>query len=383
MSWQWLENPAQPPRWRVMIRVALKALALFALVNVAFAALNPLEMLARLDAYGIAWPARERFTRSNIPAETYSVTTFNLPALFETHAVTRAKAPDEFRVFFIGDSSVWGSGLMSDETYAALMTQVALTAPDGRRIVAYNLGYPAQSLLKDLMLLHDAMRYQPDMIVWLVTLQAMPRDGQYAQPIVRNNPERVRALIDTFALDFTTDAPMFTPAPLLDRTLIGQRRALADLLRLQAYGAAWGVSGVDDQLHLRVNLDDFRDSESWHTYDAPAPLTARELALDVITAGHQLAGDLPLLLVNEPIYISPRKAEGFRYNTLYPIWAYDAYRALMAAEAEERGWHWLDLWDSVPPESFTDSPVHITPQAARDIAEQINAALLNLVQTDR
>jgi hypothetical protein len=84
--------------------------------------------------------------------------------------VTQPKAADEFRAFFIGDSSVWGSGLMSDETYAARLTQAGLTAPEGRRIVAYNLGYPAQSMLKDVMLLDAAMRYQPDMIIWFVTL---------------------------------------------------------------------------------------------------------------------------------------------------------------------------------------------------------------------
>lgn len=380
MSWQWLENPTRPARWAVMCRVALKALILFALVNIAYAALNPLDALGRLDLYGVTWPPRERFTRSNVPAETYSVTTFNLNALFESHAVTRPKAADEFRVFFMGDSSVWGSGLMSDETYAARLTQANLTAPDGRRIVAYNLGYPAQSMLKDLMLLDAAMQYQPDLIIWFVTLHAMYRPAQFEQPIIQNNTESVRRLIATHTLDLATDAPIFASLAPLDRTLIQQRRALADLLRLQGYGAAWGASGIDDQARRTENLDDFPESNTWQRYEAPFALSESELTLDIVAAGHAIAGDVPLLLVNEPIYISARQPQSIRYNTLYPRWAYDSYRDLLTREAQTRGWHILDLWDSIAPQAFTDSPVHITPQAAQQVAQEVNAAALARIE---
>jgi hypothetical protein len=33
----------------------------------------------------------------------------------------------------------------------------------------------------------------------------------------------------------------------------------------------------------------------------------------------------------------------------------------MSEQTAENGWDYLDLWDSIPPEEFTDTPVHLTP----------------------
>jgi hypothetical protein len=202
----------------------------------------------------------------------------------------------------------------------------------------------------------------------------MYRPNQLEQPIIQNNADAVRRLIETHALDLPLDAPMFTsPAP-LDRALIQQRRDLADLLRLQGYGAAWGASRIDDQTLRLENLDDFPESNAWQRYENPFDLSANELTFDLLAAGHDIAQGVPVLLVNEPIYISARQPQSIRYNTLYPRWAYDSYRDLLMRQAQARDWHIIDLWDSIAPHAFTDSPVHITPQAAQHVAEQVSAA---------
>jgi hypothetical protein len=80
---------------------------------------------------------------------------------------------------------------------------------------------------------------------------------------------------------------------------------------------------------------------------------------------------VPVLIVNEPTFISSGRNSDLRYNAFYPRWAYDAYRQLLANEAEARGWRYLDLWDIIPPEEFTDTPVHLTLEGVRILSDTI------------
>jgi hypothetical protein len=84
-----------------------------------------------------------------------------------------------------------------------------------------------------------------------------------------------------------------------------------------------------------------------------------------------MAGEAPVLLVNEPIYISAGENSALRYNSFYPRWAYDQYRALLARAASAQGWHYVDLWDLIPPEEFTDTPVHLTPSSTTALATRL------------
>jgi hypothetical protein len=64
-----------------------------------------------------------------------------------------------------------------------------------------------------------------------------------------------------------------------------------------------------------------------------------------------------------------------RYNFFYPRWAYDQYRALLAEQAAAHGWNYLDLWELVPQEEFTNSAIHLTPAGEGMLAEQVANAL--------
>ena len=172
------------------------------------------------------------------------------------------------------------------------------------------------------------------------------------------------------------------------RTIVGQRRALADLLRLQGYGFSWAATGIDQATPREFTLrqSDFDEDVSWHDYTGPvrlAPdtfgnrgLAQEDLAFDVLAAGVERAGEVPVLIVNEPMYISSGRNSHLRYNSFYPRWAYDRYRELLAEAAEKNGWRYLDVWDSVPPEEFTDTPVHLTPQGSAQYAQSVAAAIL-------
>ena len=285
------------PGWRFLLRVILKAAVLFVLANLIFALLNPIEALGHVSLYNVILPGRDRLPYGENPSESYNLNLYSVPAMFASDVIARPKASDEYRVLLIGDSSTWGWFLANKDTYSDNINAANLTSSDGRRIVAYNLGYPIESVTKDLMLLDEAMRYQPDQIVWLVTLQSFPRDQQLYPPIVQNNAPRVRDLIARYSLQLDPSDSRFVDPDFLGKTIVGQRRALADWLRLQLYGFSWAATGIDQVIPATYTprKSDFDTDLSWDTFQAsaaPATLTDADLAFDVLAAGIQRAGDI-------------------------------------------------------------------------------------------
>jgi lysophospholipase L1-like esterase len=363
--------------WAKLARLLLKTLALFALCNVIFALTQPLDALARFSLHNVVLPPRERLPYGENPAQSYNLSLNSLPAMFASHALSRPKATDEYRVLLLGDSATWGWYLAVEDTLSARLNAADLRAPDGRRMVFYNLGYPIMSLGKDLLLLDAAMAYQPDAVLWLFTLESFPLDKQLFPPLVQHNADAMQALIAQYDLPLAVDDPRFVEVSGIDATLIGQRRALADLLRLQLYGVAWGATGIDQFIPPDIPLrqSDFTADVTWESYDAPANMDDVPLALAVLRAGAARVGDLPLWMINEPMFISSGENSDLHYNSFYPRWAYDGYRTRLAAEAAAQGWQYVDLWNAIAPEEFTDSPVHLTPSGSAQLAQLLNEAI--------
>lgn len=376
-QWTWLTKPIKGYSWWFAVRVLLKAGVLFGLFNLLFAVLQPMDSLGRLSLYNTVLNGRDRLPYGENSAQSYNITVNNLPAMFASHTVTQPKADDEFRVLIIGDSSIWGWLLENDETLSASINQGNLMTDDGRRVVAYNLGYPIMSLTKDLLLLDYAMRYQPDMIVWSMTLRSMLPAQQLFPPIVQNNADAVRNLIRNYDLNLDADDSRFVENDFMDNTIIGQRRNLADLLRLQVYGFSWHATQIDQYWEgFPPTTVDFDDDISFLDYDTSTNFTDDALAFEVLSAGVELVGDVPLLLVNEPIFISDGENNDLHYNIWYPRWAYDRYHDLLTEQVERNDWQLLDLWDTLPADEFTDSPVHTTANGSHLIAEALIPELM-------
>lgn len=380
-KWNWLENPAQRPGWLTNLRIVFKAALLFVLLNLLFALLTPVEALGRISVYNTLLPGRDRLPYGENPTESYNLSLFNIPAMFAAHEIVASPADDEFRVLVTGDSATWGWLLSPDATTTAQLNALDLTTDDGRRVVFYNTGYPALSLTKDLLLLDYALRYEPDLVVWLVTLESFVPGNQLV-PLAANNPTRTRDLIERYDLATDPDDPAFVEHDFIDETIVGQRRALANWLRLQGYAVAWASTGIDHAIRDYDPLTrDFSTDVSWEGYAEPVELTAADLAFDVLGAGMQRIEEagIPALLVNEPIFITDGAGSDLHYNLWYPRWAYDAYRDLLAAQSESAGWTLLDLWDALPPDVFTDSPVHMDAGGAQTLAQRLTPALETII----
>jgi hypothetical protein len=381
-----IEHSIEPPPiapdkqidWRMIGRVVAKAALLFLALNVLFAACRPLDALGNISLYNVVFPGRERLPYGEVPADDFNLTVNNLSAMLAAHVVDQPQATDELRVLLIGDSGTWGWFLDNEDTLAGQLNARDLRASDGRRIVIYNVAYPVMSLMKDLLLLDVALeRTQADLIIWPVTLQSFARDRQLEHPLLHESAWRARALIERYDLALDRDDPRFTDRSFLQETMIGRRRDLADWLKLQAWGLAWAASGHDQAVPDEITLrrSDFEADESWLDIPEERPLTEDDLAFDVLYAGVERAGAIPVVIVNEPIFISSGINSDIRYNAFYPRWAYAQYRQMLSRAATTAGWTYFDLWDAIPPQEFTDTPVHLTPDGTRMVADIVEEFL--------
>ncbi|HKI53386.1 MAG TPA: hypothetical protein VJ987_04625 [Anaerolineales bacterium] len=352
-----------------IFRVLLKAGILFALFNFAFIFVKP-ELLGKFSLYNNLFPGRERFPFGET-RESYNISLYNIDAMFASHVINGiGKSADEYRVILIGDSSVWGTLLTPEQTLAGQLNANRFDAC-GRIIDVYNLGYPTISLTKDLMILDQAMKYQPDMVIWLTTLEAFPIDKQFASPLVANNADRVRDLISRYHLSADANDPALVNPSKWDQTFVSQRRALSDLLRLQIYGALWSSTGIDQvypENYERAQVD-LEDSDEFHGSTS----IEGKLALDVLEAG--MSTDTTMLLVNEPMLISDGLNSHIRYNFFYPRGAYNEYLSTLDELATENNWDYLDLWDLVPANEFTNSAIHLTPSGESLLSNEIAEAI--------
>ena len=368
-------SPSSSPFIR---RVLVKTLLLLLVVNLVYALLDPLPALGKISLYNSLFPGRPRLPFGETPDKAYNFSLFSLDAMFASHEISQPKARDEYRVVVVGDSSVWGTLLKPEETLAGALNARGLKAPDGRHLKVYNLGYPTISLTKDLMLLSWLRQYHPDAVIWLTTLEAFPNDKQWDSPILLNQSRGEKIYLNTLVNPNINIG--YLESPILLRNLFSQRRALADLIRLQLYGIPWAATGIDQYYPPTYErwANDLAADTTFHKLQPPH-LPESDIALNVLQAGMALYPGLPVLLVNEPMAIATGKNSDIRYNLFYPRWAYDDYRQILGGAAQENGWQYLDLWDAVPLTEFTNSAIHLTPAGEVLLADRVGAGFQALL----
>lgn len=371
---------------RFVRNVCLKALALFAIFNVVYYVSQPLRLLDHLTVYNALVPGRLRLPFGEYPDDSYNISLSQLDEMLASHVIARPKAPGEFRVAMLGDSSVWGYLLQPTQTQAACLDKAGLSLPDGRVLRFYDLGYPTLTVTKDLLILRHALAYQPDLIVWSTSLASLYPSDQLGFPIVQAQYDELKMLVDQYKFSFTAydEWQHFTAPTWFDRTFFGQRRDLADWLRYQLYGLGWAATQIDHAVpkFLAPHPTSFVPDTNILSVNVmhlttPGKFTAADLSVDVVKAGIDTAAsrNIPVLLVNEPIY---RGNNDLRWNTYYPKWAYDSYREAMHETAAGQGWHYLDLWDAADPDQFTDTDFHLTPSATCAYAAKLRDPILAL-----
>jgi hypothetical protein len=297
--------------------------------------------------------------------------------MFASHLISAPKRPNEYRVVLLGDSSVWGESLAAHEIISEQWNRFN-TQCGTKTIRTYDLGYPHPSLMKDLTILDKVMEYKPDFVIWFVTLNTLM--SQRTNPFLDANRERVAKLLNTYDISFKGGKEFAQERPTFyEQTLMGQRSNLAREIKLQMLGFIWTASGQDTN---RLVPDappnpNVRNDRSFHGMQLSEELTSL-MSFDILQAGYGIANRVPLLIVNEPIYISKGKNSSVRYNSFYPRWAYDQYRNILATRAQNAGWNYLDVWNIVPPQYFSDATLHLTAKGEQILIRQANPVLQSI-----
>jgi hypothetical protein len=149
-------------------------------------------------------------------------------------------------------------------------------------------------------------------------------------------------------------------------------------------GFLWAGTGIDNHQGLQqITSSPSLDVESHLEYEGRLPEESVSLSdslmLDVLSAGYKLAGDAPVVLINEPIFIAEGKNYLIRYNVFYPRWAYDEYRQWMVQWAEKEGFPFLDYWNALPPTGFSDQNFHRSSSGEEQFAKLLAPEIQKLV----
>jgi hypothetical protein len=364
-------------------RVLIKALVLLIVFDVAQIAVDFAGTLDRALLYRSFTPPTERLGLANQIGDPIWWT---LDPLLDAHQIALPKAPDEFRVIFLGDSATFCLYCRSNEAIPALFTQLGATL-DGKRVVGYNLAYPGSDWLKDILILKHALKYQPDAIVWLVTAkgagdQPLPQEPE-AHLVTRLNAAELPAVARQYALD-TWETQRYADADAwYQRSIFTHGGRYRDWLILLARSSH------------NVVLDPKRDLSQEYLLPGE-PVTAKSVQAvaeinstlpgydtfpnrqwELLRAGQQMADEagVRLLVVNEPIYVANGPNTDVNYNSFYERNLYDRFRAALNDFARQHRLTYLDLWNLLPGDNFSNTSLHYNLDGNRRIAQKLFDAL--------
>jgi len=342
-------------------RVLLKGIILFLVVEFVFLSLHPYPGL--LNVYAPLQIKRTRFPTSTHAPEDAALDVGSLDAMFASHIVSQPKANNEFRVLLLGDSATWGFLLKPEQTLSGRLNALGL-ACGNKQIQVYNLSYPRSSATKDLMILDKAMNYQPDLIIWPVTLYTLMPKTRVDHWLIAQNPEEFYSLDARFHF-----LPRNFPPELLSDRVLGPQRALFRVMRYQLYSLVDLATGTDQIQTTYDNVPTDLPGDLKFEGMNPPTVTPQQISIDQVRDFYLLAKNVPVILVNEPILITKGAPNSdIRYNYYYPRWVYDQYRQILGTAAAQNGWNYLDLWDRFSSDYYTNTPLHLNPEGERQLA---------------
>lgn len=96
----------------------------------------------------------------------------DLELMLRMHKLSSPKAPGEFRIVLVGNSAIYGGGLPYEKTIGGYLGEMLGKTPlkKGHPKV-YNIGGGGAFAVDDFVVLKEALRYRPDLVVWGLTLR--------------------------------------------------------------------------------------------------------------------------------------------------------------------------------------------------------------------
>lgn len=371
--WTPLSSPAR------LGRAVVKAMLLFVAFDLFQAMIDLPARLERLPVLGAVEDAR--IARLTIPKDVETLQWFPLGPLLDAHEIGRAKAPDEYRVGVLGASGTYCDTCTPAEAIAGAMSAEDARIED-RRVVAYNLSVKGVDWLKDVLILNRAVDRGVDAVVWLVTAyrsvdQPFKKDD-LPHSFVTLNQDDLPALAREFGISTWETRRSDTERVWWRRSLWFTGGRYRDWLVL--LGRTIVLAGIPGDPTALPKPDDAerindRPIKKVARFNSQTP-GAQEMPnarWNLLRVGAELARrrGVRLLLVNEPILIGSGANSEVNYNSHLERKYYDRYREVMATFARDNQIEYLDLWNLLPPEDFTDMVLHHTPAGNAKIADAV------------
>jgi len=303
-----------------------------------------------------------------------------------------AAHPDELRIFVYGNSAVFGFPLPVEETLGPLLNRQFPEADIPAHL--FNLGFVAAYQIKDALIIHESLKYQPDVIVYALTLSEFnhvrPEMAKLRTP--QPGAEVMRQFIGSNARElaaFAEERPAGLAAALeAYRSLPGSSahachflpgdhlRQLGALVRTAVHLHARSIrtrlfpNHPAPQLQTRGRQSRY---DCAHTKSEYAQLYRRWTDWNVLTylrQIHQTLG-IPIVVVNWPVAHEPIDD---CYNVRYPSAALQQFNNWMERETRTRGMYYVNLQTLLPADDFLDS-LHVSARGHRKIAYWLGRAL--------
>jgi hypothetical protein len=190
--------------------------------------------------------------------------------------------------------------------------------------------------------------------------------------IIAQNPDEYYKLAHSF--DFL---PKNYQAADLSTRVTDQSRTLFRVLRYQLYSLINIATGLDQIPGPPEELPTQLSSDLTFEGMKPPTLNIANVSLDQVKDFEQMAGKVPVILINQPMQVLTNVPNSdVRYNDYYPRWVYDQYRQTMNTAAAQNHWNYLDLWNIFPLKYFTDTPLHLIPNGETELAKMIAPAVI-------
>lgn len=350
------------------ITLVIKTCIFFVLIE--FALVSAAPQLEWLSVYSLTGLKRERFPVSTLAPIDAALDVGSLPAMFASHVVSNPKPTNEFRIMVFGDSATWGTQDRADQMLPAQLNDLNLSCR-GRKVSAYNLSFPRSSASKDLMIMDYASAFKPDMYIWLITWYTLMPKTRVDHVLIGQNPEEYYKLARRFSF-----LPKDYPAPTWFDDVLSRNRSLFRVARYQVYALVEGATGTEQLPGPPIDVPAQLTGDT--TFEGMKPPTLRpgQVSLDQVRDAYQLAGNTPMILVNEPMQILTGVPNSdLQYNGYYPRWVYDQYRQYVQQAASQNGWDYLDLWNAFPASYFGDTPLHLNPPGQQMLAQMLEPAI--------
>jgi hypothetical protein len=320
-------SPQKTNRGVKPFRVVLKALILFISFNLILTAFPDLsdfifrQFLPRLHKFPMDVVYYNSHSKNGFGVENV----FDVHVLFNTHIISYEKKPSyQYRVVFIGDSTV------RDGTIYPVVDQQGC----GEKVLhGYDLGYYGTSATKDLLILQEAMRYSPDLIVWSVTSRTFLNEPNGFA--VANSASLIK-LINTYNLSLPAGTSLTNGRSIFNG---GNEIRLQTRLAIN-YGILFPAFGSSREvIKMGFNGGAANNAENQETL-----LGSGDYVFSALTVAPKIAGDIPFVFINEP-----------RPNSVVIQPDYLQYRQEILSLSREQHWNFLDLWNLIPDNGFLDT----------------------------